>query len=66
MNTMRLFEWLSQHIRGIRIAMVPLLIILVCSVYALVYATGGIKFVYSHSMYLPITVSYTHLRAHET
>ena len=57
MNTMRLFEWLSQHIRGIRIAMVPLLIILVCSVYALVYATGGIKFVYSHSMYLPIMLA---------
>lgn len=57
MNTMRLFEWLSQHIRGIRIAMVPVLIALVCGVYTLVYATGGIKFVYSHSMYLPIMLA---------
>lgn len=57
MNTTRLFEWLGVHIRAIRIIMVPILIIAICGVYALVYATGGIKFVYSHSMYLPIMLA---------
>lgn len=57
MNTIQLFEWLSVHIRAIRIAMIPLLAILIAGIYVLVYATGGIKFVYSHSMYLAILLS---------
>ncbi|MNR82654.1 Oxygen sensor protein DosP [compost metagenome] len=54
MSTMRLFEWLGVHIRAIRIAILPILIVLVYGIYHLVYITGGIKFVYSHSMYLAI------------
>lgn len=57
MNTRQLFEWLALHIRTIRIIMVPALLMLVAGVTALVYATGGIKFVYSHSMYLPILLA---------
>ena len=57
MNTMRLFEWLGVHIRALRIVMVPILIALIYGVYSLVYITGGIKFVYSHSMYLPIMLT---------
>lgn len=30
---------------------------LIAGVAALVYATGGIKFVYSHSMYLPVVAA---------
>lgn len=42
----KLFFWLM-----------PLLIGLAFAVYALVYATGGIKYVYSHSMYFPILLA---------
>jgi EAL domain-containing protein (putative c-di-GMP-specific phosphodiesterase class I)/GGDEF domain-containing protein len=37
--------------------MAPLFLIFVGIVYIFVYMTGGIKFVYSHSMYLPILLS---------
>lgn len=60
MITQRLFEWFDQHgylVRPIRVLAAPLLVILVGGVYLLVYLTGGIKFVYSHSMYVPILLS---------
>ncbi len=60
MHTQRLLEWLDQHgdlARPIRLLAAPLLVILVGGVYLLVYLTGGIKFVYSHSMYLPILLA---------
>ena len=57
MNTIRLFEWIDKHRRVTKILMAPLLVILVGAVYIFVYMTGGIKFVYSHSMYLPILLS---------
>lgn len=57
MNTTRLFEWLSLHMRGIRITMVPTLVLLVFGVSALVYFTGGVKFSYLHAMYLPILMA---------
>lgn len=53
----RTFQWLDRHERAVRIFMVPFLLILMGMVYALVYETGGIKFVYSHSMYIPILLS---------
>lgn len=37
--------------------MAPLLLIMVAAVFVLVYATGGIKYVYSHSMYIPVLLS---------
>lgn len=57
MNTTRLFQWLGLHQRAIHIVMAPTLIVLVAAVYVLVYMTGGIKFVYSHSMYIPILMA---------
>jgi len=38
-------------------AMLPVLLLLVAAVYLLVHATGGIKYVYSHSMYIPIMLA---------
>lgn len=57
MNTHRLFEWFVKHGRSIRMLMAPILVIFVGGVYILVYTTGGIKFVYSHSMYIPILLA---------
>jgi thiamine transporter ThiT len=37
--------------------MAAILAVLVAAVYIFVYVTGGINFVYSHSMYLPILLS---------
>jgi EAL domain-containing protein (putative c-di-GMP-specific phosphodiesterase class I)/GGDEF domain-containing protein len=57
MNTIQLFAWADRHFREIRLILAPLFVLMVAGVYALVYYTGGIKFVYSHSMYLPILLS---------
>jgi diguanylate cyclase len=57
MNTIRFFELIDQHLRVIKFIMAPLFLIFVGIVYIFVYTTGGIKFVYSHSMYLPIVLS---------
>jgi EAL domain-containing protein (putative c-di-GMP-specific phosphodiesterase class I)/GGDEF domain-containing protein len=35
----------------------PVLLLMVAGVYLLVHATGGIKYVYSHSMYIPILLA---------
>lgn len=53
MNITKIFQWLGRHQRVIRICALPILAALVIGVYMLVYATGGIKYVYSHSMYVP-------------
>ena len=50
-------EWLQAHSAGLRLAMIPILVTLVAAVYGLVHVTGGIKFVYSHSMYVPILLA---------
>ena len=57
MNTIRLLGRLERHARVVKWAMAPLLVLMVAGVYLLVYATGGIKYVYSHSMYLPIVLA---------
>src|SRR5690606_32364446 len=57
MNTTRLFEWLTLHMRAIRVAMMPILVLLVLGVGLLVHATGGVKFSYLHSMYLPVMLA---------
>lgn len=41
----------------LRFAALPLILLLVAFVTWLVYTTGGIKFVYSHSMYIPIVLA---------
>lgn len=45
----------SDHIAA-RLAAFALLVALIAAVGELVYATGGIKYVYSHGMYLPIVL----------
>jgi EAL domain-containing protein (putative c-di-GMP-specific phosphodiesterase class I)/GGDEF domain-containing protein len=45
---------MQQHQAKIRLAAIPLLALLMTAVYALVYLTGGVKYVYAHSMYLVI------------
>ena len=57
MNTTRLFEWLTLHMRAIRVAMMPTLVLLIVGVGLLVHATGGVKFSYLHSMYLPVMLA---------
>ncbi len=57
MDTTPLFQWLVTHQRVIRLAMAPLLLLMIATVTAVVYATGGIRYVYSHSMYIPILLS---------
>ena len=52
-----LFEWTDRHQRPIHLYAAPILLLLVIAVYSLVYMTGGIKFVYSHSMYIIILLS---------
>lgn len=37
--------------------MLPVLLLMVAGVYSLVHATGGIKYVYSHSMYIPVMLA---------
>jgi diguanylate cyclase len=55
--TIRLLGWLERHARAVQWVMAPLLVLMVIGVYLLVHATGGIKYVYSHSMYLPIVLA---------
>lgn len=56
-NTARMLDWVSRHRKQVDLALPPLLVLLVACVTALVYFTGGIKFVYSHSMYMPILLA---------
>ncbi len=56
MSFIKWMDWLEANQRFIKIAIIPLLVILTFSIYVLVYYTGGIKFVYSHSMYVPIVL----------
>jgi diguanylate cyclase len=57
MRTIRLIGWLERHSRAVKWGMAPLLVLMVVGVYLLVHVTGGIKYVYSHSMYLPIVLA---------
>jgi len=41
----------------IRKALVPMLLVMMGGVYAVVYSTGGVKFVFSHSMYFPVLLA---------
>lgn len=52
-----LVEWTDRHQRRMHLFAAPILFIFVLAVYCLVYTTGGIKFVYSHSMYIAILLS---------
>tara|TARA_R110002167_G_scaffold30424_5_gene100556 strand:- start:15694 stop:17388 length:1695 start_codon:yes stop_codon:yes gene_type:complete len=51
------YRWIDQHKRRIRIFASPLILASMILVYFVVVNTGGIKYVFSHSMYLPIVFS---------
>jgi diguanylate cyclase len=57
MQTVRFFEWLGSNQRKMQRFMIPVLFLCVCVVIFLVYLTGGIKFVFSHSMYIPVLLA---------
>ncbi len=54
LDPIRLYRWLETYWQQIQWMTLPLLMLLMAMVYLLVYSTGGIKYVYSHSMYLVI------------
>ena len=53
------FNWLKKEIERVKSQFIILLaiILLLPIIYFVVYQTGGIKFVYSHFMYIPIVLS---------
>ena len=53
-TTICFFSWSQKHSSQLRWLMVPVILGLMIGVFALVYATGGIKYVFSHSMYIPV------------
>lgn len=53
-TTIRFFSWSQKHSSQLQWLMVPAILGLMIGVFALVYATGGIKYVFSHSMYIPV------------
>ncbi len=57
MKAEKWFEWIDQHQRTLQAVAYPLILILIAVITLLVVKTGGIKFVYSHSMYIPILLS---------
>ncbi|GAA4360049.1 GGDEF domain-containing phosphodiesterase [Kangiella marina] len=57
MEAPKVLDWVERHKIIIRRLMIPLIITLAALVYLLVFFTGGIKYVYSHSMYIPILLA---------
>ncbi|WP_223669933.1 putative bifunctional diguanylate cyclase/phosphodiesterase [Kangiella shandongensis] len=57
MEAPKLFDWIERRKVRLQRLMIPTVLLLVGMVYLLVYSTGGIKYVYSHSMYIPILIS---------
>jgi len=53
----RLFAWLDSARPRIKYYLGTLVAAMVIAVFYIVHATGGIRFVYSHSMYLPIALA---------
>jgi len=49
-----LFKWIKKHYKVVTIVSVALSL---PAIYAFVYFTGGIKYVYSHTMYIPIVLA---------
>lgn len=57
MEAPKLFDWIERRKVRLQRLIIPLVLLLVGTVYLLVYNTGGIKYVYSHLMYIPIFLS---------
>lgn len=57
MEAPKFLDWVERHKIIIRRLMIPILLTSAALVYLLVFLTGGIKYVYSHSMYIPILLA---------
>ncbi|MDX9952442.1 MAG: bifunctional diguanylate cyclase/phosphodiesterase [Methylophilaceae bacterium] len=57
MKAQQEYQWLYRYRRPLRLLAAASLVTSALGIYLLVYMTGGIKFVYSHSMYVPILLS---------
>lgn len=57
MKALREYQWLYRYRGPLRLLAAALLVASALGIHLLVYMTGGIKFVYSHSMYVPILLS---------
>ncbi len=57
MDYKRFNEWIEKHQSTLQRFLIPLLVLMVAGVFLLVYMTGGLKFVYVHTMYIPILLS---------
>ncbi len=50
----RLLQWIETYKRRLKILSIPALLLLLAAGFVLVYVTGGIKYVFSHTLYIPI------------
>ncbi|KRB70671.1 hypothetical protein ASE07_08755 [Noviherbaspirillum sp. Root189] len=57
MKAVRIYQRLQSYQPTVSVVVAPLLLLVMAGVYGLVYSTGGIKYVFSHSMYLPILIA---------
>jgi len=57
MDQVRLLSELFRNQKVLRKYLVPLLLIMMGAVYVIVLSTGGVKFVFSHSMYFPVLLA---------
>ncbi len=57
MKINNIFHWIERNRSQVQNFLVPAIMLPIAGVYALVYMTGGIKYVFSHSMYLPIVLA---------
>jgi len=56
-NIVSIYAWLDQYSRRVRYTALLVLLLMMIGVNLMVMHTGGIKFVFSHSMYLPIVLA---------
>jgi EAL domain-containing protein (putative c-di-GMP-specific phosphodiesterase class I)/GGDEF domain-containing protein len=52
-----IFYWFERYRPQVKLFLVPAIMLMIAGVYAFVYVTGGSKYVFSHSMYLPIAMA---------
>lgn len=50
-------DWAEAHRKAIAVTLIPTIALMMIGVYFLVIKTGGIRFVFSHSMYFPIALA---------
>ena len=57
MKTDDIFDWIERYRSQVKLFLVPVIMLMIAGVYAFVYMTGGSKYGFSHSMYLPIALA---------